>query len=166
MSRASWITVVFVLIMAVGALVVHREFRNAQERPALQRELSEMRLRQFATAIAAYRERHQAWPDTLFTLMKDARLPFGAHAVRGTGLYGYRPPPPGSSGDFLIMASSGFHAGIRADEPWDGPGAMAASDLPPVAYVLTADLRILKLDPAERDRRWSAATIPPSPAAP
>lgn len=166
MSRAAWITVVFSIIMGVGALMVYRSFRSAEERPAVQRQLSEMRLQQFAEAIAVYRSRHGAWPANLFQLMRDAKLPFGANAVRGGGLYAYRPPPPGASDDTVVMASDRCHAAVGAGAPWGGEGQVAAQDIPAVTYVLTAGGRVEALSEAERDRRWKPATGTPTAPAP
>jgi hypothetical protein len=162
MSRAAWYTVVFVLIMAGGAIAVHRSFREAQARPAVQRQLSELRLKQIAEAVATYRERHAAWPDTLFTLMRDANLPFGFNAVRGTGQYAYRKPAANADQHTIIVASDGFHAGVHAGEPWGGEGDIATKDVPPVAYVINAALQIEALSPDERDRRWSPSSAPAS----
>lgn len=159
MSRISWFTVIFIVIMAVGALVMQQEFRAAQDRPAMQRELSQLRLSQFATAIAHYRERHGTWPGNLFQIMQEGKLSLSAHAVRGCGLYRYRPPPSNAGDDYVIMASDGFHAGTSAGKPWGGQGEVASKDIPPLAYVLTAGGQIEALSPAERDRRW-----PPVPA--
>lgn len=169
MSRAAWITVVFAVIMGVGALMVYRSFRTAEERPAVQRQLSEVRLRQFAEAIAVYRSRHGAWPENLFQLMRDAKLPFGANAVRGGGLYTYRAPPPGADDDTVVMASDRCHAAVRAGEPWGGQGERATQDIPAVAYVLTLDGKIQAVSVEERDRRWkpapgAPASTPPAPA--
>ncbi len=162
MSRAAWISLVFALIMGAGAVVVYREFRQAEDRPAVQRQLSELRLRQFADAIAAYRTRHGAWPGTLFQLMRDAGMPFGANTVRGGGVYAYRPPPPGAPDDVVVMASNRHHEAVPVGAPWGAEGQVASHEIPAVAYVLTAAGRIEAISPAERDRRWKPADDTPS----
>jgi hypothetical protein len=158
MSRASWITVVFCLLFAVGAVLVHNAFREAQERPAAQRLLSEARLREFAQALATYRAAHGgAWPANLFELMKSAHMPFGAQAVRGAGVYRYVQPSAGAVDSVLVMAADGVHVGAQAGEPWGAEGEITPVVVPSVAYVLTVGLRIEALVPEERDRRWREA---------
>lgn len=166
MSRAAWISVMFALVMGVGAVVVYNEFRAAELRPAVQRQLSELRLKQFAEAIATYRTRHGAWPENLYLLMRDAKLPFGANTVRGGGVYGYRPPAAGAADDTVVMASDRCHDAVRAGEPWGAEGQVADRDIPAVAYVLTLGGKVEAVSDAERQRRWKPAQGTPPAAAP
>ncbi len=158
-------SIVFVVVMAVGALLVGREFRQAQERPGVQRLESQRRLGQFAAALAAYQGRHHDWPDNLFQVMKDQHLGFGANLVRGGGTYRYRKPGRDDGADRVVMWSDLPHQGVKAGEPWGGEGEVATSDHPPVSYVLTRDLRIEEVGlEAWRTRTGQAADSAAAPA--
>ncbi len=144
---------VLVVVLAAGAMLVNREFKQAQERPSVQRLESQRRLRQFAAALDAYRTQHRAWPDQLFQLMKDQRMGFGANLVRGGGSYRYHRPSAADAGDRLVMWSDMPHRGIAAGEPWGGEGGIAITGHPPVGYVLTKDLSVLELPLDDWKRR-------------
>jgi hypothetical protein len=156
MSKASVITLVMIVLFAAGALLVNREFTQAQERPSVQRLESRRRLVQFATAIEHYRASHQAWPDTLFQLMKDQHLGFGANLVRGAGTYRYRRPEADDAPDRPVMWSDQPHRAVLAGEPWGGEGDIATRDHPAVAFVLTRDLRV-------EERIFVSGASPPVP---
>jgi hypothetical protein len=148
MSKATVLVLITLVLIGGGALLVNREFRDAQQRPAVQRLDSQRRLCQFAAAIAAYRDRHHAWPDRLLSLVHDQRLGFGANLVRGGGSYRYRPPPAGAREDAVVMWSESMHRAVRAGEAWGAEGEVAARDQPAVSYVLNAALAVEELDAA------------------
>jgi hypothetical protein len=153
MNKATLVAVVLLLVVAAGAMVVNRSLRVAQERPAVQRLESQSRLRQFAAAIAAYRDHHGAWPSSLAVVIRDAHLGLGANAVRGGGVYRYRCPPADAGGGYVVMWSELNHAGIKRGEPWGGEGQVADRDIPAVAYILDANLNVEELDLDEFARR-------------
>lgn len=153
MNKATLVAVVMLVVVAAGTMLVHRSLRVAQERPAVQRLESQSRLKQFAAALAAYREHHQAWPTSLAVLIRDAHLGLGANAVRGGGVYRYRRPPADAGGDYVVMWSETNHAGVSRGELWGGEGQVADHDIPPVAYILDADLRVEELGLDEFARR-------------
>lgn len=147
MSRSSAIAFVFLAIMALGAVVVARQFRTVQKSPYFQRRDAQRKLRTLAEALAAYRADHRAWPDQLFQLSRDRGLPLGAAA----GL-NYRRPPPGAGGDVLVVVPDLVQPAVRVGDELDG-GRRAETDLPAVAYVLTADGSVVELGEAEFRRR-------------
>jgi hypothetical protein len=152
-NKATLVAVIMLLVVAAGALLVHRSLRVAQERPAVQRLESQSRLRQFAAAFATYRERHGEWPPSLAVLVREAHLGLGANAVRGGGVYRYRRPPADAPGSYVVMWSGTNHAGVGRGEPWGGEGQVADHDIPPVAYVLDAALQVEELTIEEFTRR-------------
>lgn len=162
MTRAAWISIIFAIVMGVGALMVHREFRAAESRPAVQRQLSEQRLRQFSAALSDYRTRHGTWPETLYQLMKEAHMPFGANVVKGMGVYVYRPPGPHANDATVVMASDGQHAAIGVGDPWGAEGQVATVALPAVTYLLTVGGQVEAVSPHERDQRWTQRHEVPS----
>ncbi|HYE04736.1 MAG TPA: hypothetical protein VEL07_04365 [Planctomycetota bacterium] len=154
MSRSTAITIVFVLIMAFGAVIVAREFRGALTRPAVQRLEHQRTLAALAAALKDYRADHRAWPDTLFQLLKHSQE-LGLGANRG---YQYR-KPAGDAPDEIVISSQAFHPAVPAGQPWGGEGDLAPVDVPAVAYVVTADLVVREL-PLDEARRRSPT--PPS----
>ncbi len=160
MSKASMLTIALLLVLGLGTLLVNREFREAAARPAVQRLESQRRLRQFSDALTAYRQQHAAWPDSLFSLMKDQHLRFGSNLVRGGGTYLYREPPADAPADYVVMWSEIAHAGARIGEPWGGRGEVATAEHPPVSYVVTVSLRVEELDVDSWRRRAPVHTSP------
>jgi hypothetical protein len=161
MNKATILAIILLAILGAGALLVNREMRDAQARPAVQRQLSQSRLAQFAEALKAYRDAHQAWPESMAQLLREAKLPPTSTAVRGAGVYRYRKPSGPVPPDLVVMWSDRPHDGIKAGEPWGGEGGIATTDVPPVAYVLNGALEIEALSP----ETW-AKRIPPPGMAP
>jgi type II secretory pathway pseudopilin PulG len=160
MKKSTVAILVALVVLAAGVLLVHQNLRTAQERPTVQRQVSRQRLQQFAEALGAYRQAHGAWPDSLLQVVREARLGFGANAVRGAGIYRYRKPPAGTADDYVVMWSDTNHAGVKAGQPWGGEGQVAAADVPPVAYILNAGLKVEELGLDEFVRRAPAPTPP------
>jgi type II secretory pathway pseudopilin PulG len=153
MNKATILAVILLAIIAAGALMVNREMRDAQERPAVQRQLSQARLAQFAEALRQYRADHQAWPDTTAQLLRAAKMPQTSTLVRGAGLYRYRKPPADAAPDALVMWSERVHDGVAAGQPWGGEGQRTEQPIPPAAYAITAALEVVTLTPEEWARR-------------
>lgn len=183
MNKATILTVIFLAVLAAGALLVQQEMKTATERPAVQRQLSHSRLTQLAAALTAYRETHKVWPDNTAQLLRAAHLPPTATLVRGAGTYRYRKPAAGAPPETIVVWSDRPHDGVKAGEPWGGEGQRAERDVPPVAYVVTADAQVRELAPEEWSRRiplpassapapadppaaGAAAPVQPAPAAP
>jgi type II secretory pathway pseudopilin PulG len=156
MNKATILAVILLAIIAAGALLVNREMRDAQERPAVQRQLSQARLAQFADALRQYRADHQSWPDTTAQLLRAAKLPQTSTLVRGAGLYRYRKPAPDAPAGTLVMWSDRVHDGVAAGEPWGGEDQTADKPIPPVAYGLTTALEVVTLTPEEWAKRKPA----------
>ncbi len=156
MSRSTAITIVFVLILAFGAVIVAREFRGALARPAVQRLEHQRTLATLVEALKDYRTDEHAWPDTLFQLLKHSQE-LGLGANRG---YEYR-KPVGDAPDQIVISSQAFHPAVPAGQPWGAEGELAPDEVPAVAYVVTADLvvRELPLDEA----RHRSPTLPSIP---
>ncbi|MBA3847924.1 MAG: hypothetical protein H0X45_14945 [Planctomycetes bacterium] len=154
MSRSTAITIVFVLILAFGAVIVAREFRGALARPAVQRLEHQRTLATLAEALKDYRADQHAWPDTLFQLLKHSPE-LGLGANRG---YQYR-KPDSDAADQIIISSEAFHPAVPAGQPWGAEGELATAEVPAVAYVVTADLVVHELPLDEAARR---SPTPPS----
>jgi type II secretory pathway pseudopilin PulG len=153
MNKATILAVILLAIIAAGALLVNREMREAQERPAVQRQLSQARLAQFAEALRQYRTEHQTWPDTTAQLLRAAKLPQTSTLVRGAGLYRYRKPPADAAPETLVMWSERVHDGVAAGQPWGGEGQLADQPIPPAAYAITTALEVVTLTPEEWAKR-------------
>jgi hypothetical protein len=178
MNKATILAIIMLAIIAGGALMVNREMRDAQARPAVQRALSQTRLAQFARALKQYQADHHSWPDTTPQLLRAANLPATGTMVRGAGIYRYRKPAADAAKDVLVMWSDRPHDGVAVGEPWGGENQVTDKAVPPVAYVLTAGLEVLALSPDEWAKRKPAdevraaapespsATVSPSAAAP
>lgn len=156
MNKATILAVILLAIIAAGALMVNREMRDAQERPAVQRQLSQARLAQFVEALKQYRADHQGWPDTTAQLLRAAKLPQTSTLVRGAGIYRYRKPAADAPADLLVIWSDRMHDGVAVGEPWGGEGEKTDKPIPPVAYAVTAGLEILTLTPEEWTTRKPA----------
>lgn len=166
MNKATILTVIFLAVLAAGALLVQQEMKTATERPAVQRQLSHSRLTQLAAALTAYREAHKTWPDTTAQLLRAAHLPPTATLVRGAGTYRYRKPAEGAAPEAIVVWSDRPHDGVKAGEPWGGEGQHAERDVPPVAYVITADAQVRELAPDDWSRRIPLpASSAPAPVA-
>jgi hypothetical protein len=161
MNKATIVTVLLLAVVALGAVLVHHELRSAQERPAVQRQLSRARLDQLAAALKVYRERHAAWPDLIGQLLHDAKLPLTTTMVRGAGVYRYRKPAADAAPGQVVVWSETLHAGVAKGEPWGGEGQVAEADVPPVGYVITSELTVEALDPATHATRIPKASIGP-----
>lgn len=162
MNKATILALILLAVLAAGALLVQHEMKTATERPAVQRQLSQSRLAQLAAALTAYRETNQAWPDTTARLLRAAKLPPTAALVRGAGMYRYQRPADGAAPDTLVMWSDRPHDGVKAGDPWGGEGQHAERDIPPVAYVITADGKVRELAPDEWARRIPSGTAAPA----
>jgi hypothetical protein len=57
------------------------------------------------------------------------------------------------------------HDGVKAGEPWGGEGRHADHDVPPVAYVITADCTVRELAPDDWARRIPVAASAPTTSA-
>lgn len=145
MNKATILAVILLAIIAAGALLVNREMRDAQERPAVQRQLSQARLAQFAEALKQYRADHQSWPDTTTQLLRAAKMPQTSTLVRGAGIYRYRKPDADAAPDSLVMWSDRMHDGVAAGEPWGGEGQKTDKAIPPAGYALTVALEVVTL---------------------
>lgn len=149
MSKAFAAAAVFMAVLAVGAVLVAREFRAAQERPGAERVLDRERLERVAAAIAAYRRAHgDAWPRKALELHREQGLPLADAGVR------YRMPPPDAADDYVVCWMEVLRSGARRGEPWGAAGQVADRDIPPASLVLTKALRIEELDEAA----WRART--------
>lgn len=157
MNKATILAVILLAVIAAGAALVQHEMKTATERPAVQRQLSQSRLAQLAAALTVYRETNKAWPDTTGQLLRAARLPATATLVRGAGTYRYRRPADGAPPDTVVMWSDRPHDGVKAGEPWGGEGQHAERDVPPVAYVITADCAVRELAPDDWAHRIPTA---------
>lgn len=152
MNKATILAVILLAIIAGGALLVNREMRDATARPAVQRQLSQARLAQFAEALKHYQAEHGTWPDTTPQLLRAARLPANSTLVRGAGIYRYRKPVGGAPQDTVVMWSDRPHDGVAAGEPWGAENQVTEQAVPPTAYALTAGLEVVALSPEE----WAA----------
>lgn len=152
MNKATILAIILLAILAAGALLVNRELRDATARPAVQRQLSQARLAQFAEAIRHYQADHRTWPDTTQQLLRAANMPPTSTMVRGAGLYRYRKPAVDAPKDTLVMWSDRPHDGVAAGEPWGGENQVADKAVPAIAYALTAGLEVVALSPEE----WAA----------
>lgn len=149
MTRAWVAAAVFLALFGVGAVLVAREFRAEQQRPASQRVLDRERLQRVAAAIIAYRRAHGgAWPQKAIDLYREQGLPLADAGVR------YRMPPPDAADDYVVCWMEVLRAGARRGEPWGAAGQVADRDIPPASLVLTKALRIEELDEAA----WRART--------
>lgn len=161
MNKATILAVILLAIIAAGALMVNREMRDATARPAVQRQLSQARLVQFAEALKQYRSENHTWPDTTAQLLRAAKLPQTATMIRGAGIYRYRKPPADATPDTLVMWSERLHDGVAVGEPWGGEGQVADKAIPPIGYALGTELTLLELTPEEWARRKPPAEIRP-----
>ena len=135
---------------------MNREMRDATARPAVQRQLSQARLAQFAEALRLYRAEHQTWPDTTAQLLRAAKLPQTATMIRGAGIYRYRKPAADAAPASLVMWSDRLHDGVAAGEPWGSEGQRTEQAIPPIAFALSMDLTVLELSAEEWERRKPA----------
>jgi type II secretory pathway pseudopilin PulG len=159
MNKATILAVILLAIIAAGALMVNREMRDATARPAVQRQLSQARLVQFAEALTQYRNEHHTWPDTTAQLLRAAKLPQTATMIRGAGIYRYRKPPADATPDTLVMWSERLHDGVAKGDPWGSEGQIADKPIPPIGYALGTDLKLLELTPEEWARRKPPAEM-------
>lgn len=164
MNKASIFAIVLLVIIAVGALLVNREMREAQARHSVQRQMSQARLAQFAEALKHYRVAFQTWPDTTAQLLRAGHLPATSTMVRGAGIYRYRKPPQNATADALVMWSDRPHDGVAVGEAWGAEGQKAEQAVPPIAYVLTSALEIQGLSPDEWAKRKPADESTPTPS--
>lgn len=168
MNKATILAIILLAVVALGALLVNREMRQAQSRHAVQRQMSQARLAQFAEALKQYRASYHAWPDTTAQLLRAGGLPPTSTMVRGAGIYRYRKPAADAAADALVMWSDRPHDGVAIGEPWGAEGQVADKPVPPVAYVLTSALEIQSLSPEDWAKRKPADQIGPeaTPTAP
>jgi len=162
MNKATILAIILLAIIAGGALMVNREMRNAQARPAVQRALSQARLAQFADALKQYQTVHHTWPDTTPQLLRAANLPTSGTLVRGAGIYRYRKPTIDAAPDALVMWSDRPHDGVAAGEPWGGENQVTDKAIPPIAYALTVGLEVIALSPEEWAKRKPADEVRPA----
>jgi type II secretory pathway pseudopilin PulG len=168
MNKATILAIILLAIIAAGALMVNREMRDATARPAVQRQLSQARLAQFAEALKHYRTEHQTWPDTTQQLLRAGKFPATSTMIRGAGIYRYRKPAADAPSDTLVMWSDRPHDGVAAGEPWGAENQITDTAIPATAYALTAGLEVVALSPEEWAKRKPAeeAAMPATPAPP
>lgn len=173
MNKATILAIILLAIIAAGALMVNREMRDATARPAVQRQLSQARLAQFAEALKQYQADHQTWPDTTQQLLRAGKFPATSTMVRGAGIYRYRKPAADAAKDSLVMWSDRPHDGVAAGEPWGGENQVTDQAVPPTAYALTAGLEVVALSPDDWAKRKPVeetstpeAPTPPGASAP
>lgn len=160
MNKATILAIILLAIIAAGALMVNREMRDATARPAVQRQLSQARLAQFAEAIKQYQVDHQTWPDTTPQLLRAAKMPPTSTMVRGAGIYRYRKPAADAPKDTLVMWGDRPHDGVAAGEPWGAENQVTDKAVAPTAYALTAGLEVVALSPEEWAARKPADEVP------
>lgn len=156
LSRSTIVLFVFLMVMALGAIVVAHQFRTKLTTPAGLRILSEQRLRHLHTALLAYQEAHGTWPDSRLTLLRDRRLSIAAAAGQG-----YRQPEAGASSDTVVLWREQILPGARAGEPWAGPDHPASDHIPAIGHALTAGGELLEIPAAEFPARlatWTEST--------
>lgn len=175
MNKATILAIILLAIIAAGALMVNREMRDATARPAVQRQLSQARLAQFADALKQYQADHQTWPDTTQQLLRAGKFPATSAMIRGAGIYRYRKPAADAPKDTLVMWSDRPHDGVAAGESWGGENQITDKDVPPTAYALTTSLEVVALSPEDWAKRKPAeetakpeapttpGTLPPAP---
>jgi len=159
MNKATILAIILLAIIAAGALMVNREMRDATARPAVQRQLSQVRLAQFAEALKQYQADYQKWPDSTPQLLRAGKLPATSTMVRGAGIYRYRKPAADAPTDTLVMWSDRPHDGVAAGEPWGGENQVTDKSMPPTAYALTAGLEVVALSPEDWAKRKPAEEI-------
>ncbi len=130
-----------VFVLAGGALLVARRLHQALDNPLVQRLETQRRLRQFAEALHQYQDRHQTWPDNLFQLMRDAKLPLGLNVAPGAGVLRYARPTASGA---VVLVSEGWHRALRRGDILDDAGTKAAADSPAVRYLLGDDLVVFE----------------------
>jgi len=153
MSRGTIALMVMVLLFGLGAIFVAREMKTTLSSPAGVRLASQERLRNLATALGAYRQAHQAWPESQLQLLRDRKLAMGAVA----GVLYRRPAANAAPPDQVVFWREQLLPAVARGEPWAGPGQPAERDMPAVGHVVTVDLAFAALPPDEFARRVPAA---------
>jgi len=165
MTRAPIIGLVVLVTVAFGFALVSRQLEAARDRPAVQRIESVKRLQRLAIAFRIFHSMHYgAWPEHLNDMLREQHLGLGIGLVRGAGIYQYRKPPAGAPDDWIIMWSDTNHAGVAQGAPFGAAGEVALNDIPPIAYVLRADLAVDELSLEQLEQRMSAGAPAAQPA--
>ncbi len=131
--------IVLLAVLALGAVLVAREFRQVMTRPAVQRGIHRHALDQMAEALRCYRNDKHSWPDNLLNLFQHAGLNLGANHG-----YQYRKPPADVAEQYVVMWSDAWLPGAKAGDPWTET-QRAERDIPPVVYALDAGLRVVEM---------------------
>ncbi len=153
MQKATIIAIILLGVIAFGAIMVNREMKEAQARPAVQRQLSKTRLTDFINAIKLHQAEHKTWPENMKAILNAAKLPVMSTAVRGAGIYRYRRPAESDPDNAIIIWSDRPYDGVAAGEPYGGEGEVAKEAIPPAAYVVTKALVIEIISPEEWSKR-------------
>jgi len=153
LSRSTIVLFVFLMVMALGAIVIAHQFRTKLTTPAGLRILSEQRLRHLHTALLAYRETHHVWPDSRLSLLRDRRLSIAAAAGQG-----YRRPDEGAPADTVVLWREQILPGAKAGEPWAGPEHPAPQDIPAIGHAITLGGEVLAIPAREFSDRLAAWT--------
>ena len=147
MNSSRLVAFILLAVLALGAVLVAREFRQVMTQPAVQRGIHRHALEQMAEALRSYRRDQHAWPDNLLKLFKQQGLNLGANHG-----YSYRKPPADAADDYVVMWSDAWLPGAKQGDPWTET-QRAERDIPPVAYALDAALRIQELSLDEAAKR-------------
>jgi hypothetical protein len=166
MQKATVLAILLLGIIALGAIMVNRSMEEAQARPAVQRQLSQVRLAELVAAIQQYQAAHQVWPDKIKQILHEARLPVTSTAIRGAGIYRYQRPSDADPPDTIIIWSDRPYDGVAIGEPYGGEGEVATEAIPPLAYVVTKALTIETLSPDDWAKRIPLGTTSSSDAPP
>ncbi len=156
LSRSTVVLFVFLMIMAIGAIFVARQFRSRLTSPAGLRVASEQRLKNLHTAMLAYHTDHQAWPDSRLSLMRDRHLSIGAAA----GI-AYQAPAAAAPLETVVFWREQILPGAAIGEPWAGSDKPATIAMPAIGHAMTLGgelLRIPENEFSQRTAEWSGAT--------
>ncbi len=153
LSRSTVVLFVFLMIIALGAIVVAQQFRRSLTTPAGLRVLSEQRLRNLHAAVHAYRDQHGIWPDSRLSLLRDRRL--GLPAAAGIG---YRPPEPDAVDTVVIFWREHVLPGAKAGDAWAGPDQPAPRDIPAIGHAITLAGTLQEIPAAEFPQLLAAWT--------
>lgn len=154
LSRSTVVLFVFLMIMAVGAIFVARQFRTRLTSPAGLRVASEQRLKNLHAAVLAYHADHQAWPDSRLSLLRDRHLSIAAAA----GI-AYLPPASASPAETVIFWREKTLPGAAIGEPWAGSDKPATTAMPAIGHAITLGGELLRIPESEFSQRaaqWSA----------
>ncbi len=153
LSRSTVVLFVFLMIMAVGAIFVARQFRTRLTSPAGLRLASEQRLKNLHAAMLAYRADHQAWPDSRLSLLRDRHLSIAAAA----GI-AYHQPASAAPHETVVFWREQVLPGAAIGEPWAGFEKPATTAMPAIGHAMTLGGELLRVPDNEFSQRiadWS-----------